>query len=433
MKLYCYTGVNPAGFRISGELLATSTEEAKADLAQINVVLLRCRAVSDRARVPSGGTDLGRGLRHFVPAVFGWPSGPPSRSLSTSVKLSSRQLLRFTRDVASLLEAGLPLTSALQQVQFASSHTQVNLFAASLQQHISEGLAFSAALRCFANTIPAEYPTVIEVAEHRGALGPELLRLAQQIESRLLFQQRMKRALAYPVIVLVLLGLLVAFLVATVIPSLGAFMRELDQEMPWHTQALINLCEWIRIQAPLTLLALVLLFVVVLVMRHLHAGFRLRSDGYLLKVPVVGSLILDWHAVQFTRDLASLSSSGIDLLSALKLVETVHSNHHLWANTCVIRLQVEEGVTLAGAMRSSGLFATDCLQLVRLAEASGNYVSALEQVKKLSTRRLTARIETIERSVGPLMMLVTGFLILWIIVSVIEPIYSSAINAGGLL
>lgn len=433
MRLYRYTGINPAGFRINGELLAASTDEASAALSQINVVLLRCRAVSTQDAVQSGVAVLTRWLQQALPAESAWPVGLRAGRPATRVALSTRQLLQFTLDVASLLEAGLPLVTALQQVQYASTNAKVNLFAARLQQYISEGFSFSTALRRFGNTVPAGYASVVEVAENRGALGPELIRLAQQMESRLLFQQRIKRAIAYPLLVLSLLGLLVAFLVSTVIPSLGDFMQELDQVMPWHTQALINLCDWLRFQAPMLLLVLVMVVVAVLLARRVHRGFRLWSDGYWLRVPVVGPLMLDWHTVQFARDLASLSSAGIDLLSALKLVEVVSFNHHLWANTRVIRLQVEEGIALQGAMRSSGLFATDCLQLVRLAEASGHYADALHQVEKLATRRLTTRIERIERSVGPLMMLVTGLLILWIIVSVIEPVYTSAINAGGLL
>lgn len=427
MKVYRYSGINPAGFRVQGELLAATVDEACLSLSQINVVPSHCAEM----RSP-----------HL--SVFAWVKNPLQQlclpacrvvlpGFGHSLRVSELQLQQFSADLASLLKAGLPLVTALEQIELANSDACINRLAFSLKLSITEGFSFSQALHQYPDAVANYYTSVIEVAESSGRLAEELAALALQIESRMQFQQRIRRAMAYPSLVLLLLALLVAFLVSVVIPSLASFMQELNQSMPWHTRMLIGLCDWLRVYAPVVLLALFVLLSGFLFLRRAHLGFRLLGDQGLLKMPIVGSLLRDWHTARFCRDLASLYGSGIDLLSALKIVEPVSINRYLQLNTLLIRRQVEEGVALAGAMRSSGLFAADCLHLMRLAEASGNYGDALQQVAALSGKRLSNRIDTIERSVGPLMMTITGLLILWIIVSVIEPIYSTAISAGGML
>ena len=434
--MYRYTGINPAGFQIRGELLAASVEATDAELLGINVVPLRCRVVSRQRIEPvlpsTPGLDV---LRHCLCRwVVGAELSRESSHHALEVfNLPTRQLQVFTEDLAHLLHAGLPLNSALEQIQHTARTSILANFASRLHQLVTEGCRFSEALQKLRGSVPEEYANVIEVAETRGELASELSRLAALMQARAQFRRRLRRAISYPLLVLCLLALLVAFLVSVVIPSLAAFMQELDQVMPWHTQALIRVCEALRTHGAWIVLFLLLLGVLFTLVRRLSQQFRLFSDGCVLRIPVIGPLLMDWHATRFSRDLAALCESGIDLLAALRIVEPVTANHYLWANTRVIRLQVEDGVGLAGAMRSSGLFAQDCLQLMRLAEVSGRYIDALQQVQKLTAQRLVARVDRIERSVGPLMMVVTGLLILWIIVSVIEPIYSSAINAGGML
>ena len=427
MKVFRYTAINPAGFRIHGELLAATVDEACVALSQINVVPLRCKVVglSHVSLLATVVMQLEALVTRYLPVV--------TLTTASPARVSEHLLQQFTADLATLLQTGLPLTSAVEQIGLANGDVRISKLAFALKLSITEGLTFSQALRQFPGVVPAYYISVIEVAESSGKLDQELAKLAAQIQSRLQFRQRIRRAMTYPSLVLLLLALLVAFLVSVVIPSLGAFMQELDQGMPWYTQMLMDLSDWLRSYAPSTVLALLFLLAATAMLRRVHAGFRLFSDQSLLRVPLLGSLLLDWHTARFCRDLASLYSTGIDLLSALKIVEPAGVNRYLQVNTLVIRRQVEEGVALAGAMRSSGLFAADCLQLMRLAEASGNYTDALQQVARLATTRLSNRIESIERSVGPLMMLVTGLLILWIIVSVIEPIYNTAISAGGVL
>ncbi len=427
MKRYRYTGVNPAGFRIHGEMLAATSDEACHALAQINITPLRCHS-GDVAGVSFSSTMVSLLRSHWLSKT-----GDIEVSHGTPSRVTEQQLQQFTADLASLLKARLPLTHALEQIGHASNSVKISKLAIGLKISISEGFAFSSALRQFPGFVPTYYSSVIEVAENSGQLDQELAKLSAQISSRLQFRQRIRRAITYPSLVLLLLGLLVAFLVSIVIPSLSEFMQELDQGLPWHTQLLIDLSGGLRQYAPVSLAIMLMLFVACYGLRRIHAGFCLHTDHCLLRLPVIGALLSDWHAARFCRDMASLYSSGIDLLAALKVVESVSGNRYLDINTSVVRRQVEEGVALAGAMRSSGLFSADCLQLMTLAEVSGSYADALDQVAVLAGNRLTHRIATIERSVGPLMMVVTGLLILWIIVSVIEPIYSTAIRAGGML
>lgn len=409
MPMYCYSGVNPAGFRIRGEMVAASVEAAERFLADINVLPIECRQLKQKP------------LR--IGYLFNW-----SKPL-----ISLLELQRLTQDIALLLKSGLPLTQALQQTQRSSNNARVVEFTRQLHQSIAEGSSFAAALRQFPAVVPIRYWRVVEVAEVSGELGGELSKLAHDLEAQRIFRQRIRGAVAYPLLVLTLLVGLIAFLVSVVIPSLGDFMRELGQVMPWHTALLVSVCDSIRQRGLYVLAAIAVCIVAMALLRVGSPRFRLLTDRYLLSLPVVGSLTREWFVVRYSRDLASLIRSGIDLLDALVMLEATSNNRFLYLNTRVVRQQVADGIALAGGMRSTGLFAADYLQLLSLAEVSGHYADALEQIDSVSDARLTRRLDVIERSVGPLMMLVTGLLILWIILSVIAPIYSSAITAGGLL
>jgi len=412
MPVYRYSGVNPAGFRVQGEMQAQSPDATLRLLSRINLLAVSCREVN---RLPTP-----------VQRIASYLSRQP-------VTLSTQELEQLTRDVAVLLHAGLPLTMALEHAGLVAGQSRVASFAHAVVAHLNEGESLSGALRRFPHALPARYCHIVEVAEASGRLPAELLRLAEQIGSRHQMQNRMRRALIYPLLVLLVLLGLVTFLVSVVIPSLAEFMLELDQSLPWHTRWLVGWCSWMRHYAPWLLLATAGLLSLLVLLRNRSGSFRLHTDRYLVTSRFPGCLIRDWFAAGFTHDLAALHGAGVALLPALNSTESLSRNRYIVLNLRLIMRQVNDGIGLAGAMRSTGLFNADCLHLILLAEKSGDYAKGLVQAEQLSGKRLMRRLEHLERAVGPVMMVVTGLLILWIIVSVVSPVYTSAITAGGVL
>jgi len=208
--------------------------------------------------------------------------------------------------------------------------------------------------------------------------------LAEQIGSRHQMQNRMRRALIYPLLVLLVLLGLVTFLVSVVIPSLAEFMLELDQSLPWHTRWLVGWCSWMRHYAPWLLLATAGLLSLLVLLRNRSGSFRLHTDRYLVTSRFPGCLIRDWFAAGFTHDLAALHGAGVALLPALNSTESLSRNRYIVLNLRLIMRQVNDGIGLAGAMRSTGLFNADCLHLILLAEKSGDYAKGLVQAEQLS-------------------------------------------------
>lgn len=399
---YHYKACNRVGSVVVGELRAADSAAAAQTLVQWNLQPLR---INQRQQ-----------------------PGPLRRLCSLSQDDVMTGLLA---DLADLLESGLALDKALEQVRL-SSQWRVTEIADELSYRINQGSSFSQAV-WRAELLDESACRLIEVAETSGVIRNGLLSVVTNRRSSREFRRRLWRVCAYPLLMIVVLLFLVVFLVLSVLPSLIDFLSGLDQPLPYSVSLVSGLTQQMSASSIVIVLSALLLPALLICLPALPEALRLYKDRFLLRVPLLGRLVVLSFRVQFSRELATFTNAGLDLVPALASIADSTRNRYIRKNTEVILNELQDGLSLAAAMRCSGLFSKPCIHVVAMGESTGDYSEPFEKLQRLNGAAISQWFDRVERRVGPVLLSIAGLLILWVVVVVISPMYQVALGVGSSL
>lgn len=405
MPIYEYKGVNAGGKNISGVLDGESLKTVKAKLRKDGIVVLEVR---------EGGAVRAARSREFS---FG------------GGRVKAGDLANATRQLATLLSSGLPLMEALNVLVDQEENQSLKGTLASVRDSVRGGSSLTDALKTNAKVFSPLYGNMVAAGEASGTLEITLDRLADFLEEQVRFRGRLAAALAYPALMTVIgIGVLF-FLFSFVLPRVVGMFEDMRQQLPFITLALLAVVNVLSRFWWLILIALGGAGWYANRYLGTPAG-REKADGWLLRMPVFGTLIRMIAVSRFTRTLGTLLQSGVPTLTALDIVQNVIGNTVLAEAVRKARESVREGESIAEPLRRSRLFPPVVVQMVSVGEKSGELEKMLLKVSDSFDRTVESRIAGLMSLVEPAIILVMGLIIGFIVIAILLPILqmSSAVR-----
>lgn len=397
MPAYRYEAVDAAGKTDRGVIEADSPKQARTHLRTRGLTPLTVDALGSAAQA-ARGTAGGFGRR-----------------------LSTQELALFTRQLASLIVAGLPLDEALGALADQAERAYVHELLAGVRAEVMGGSSLSVALMQHPRDFPDIYRALVSAGEHSGHLGLVLERLAGYIETRNTLTAKIRLAFTYPAIVTVVAFAIVIFLLSYVVPQVVSVFANTKQKLPMLTVVMLALSDFVR---QWWWAALIVLGLAVLAIRALlrQPGVRLEWHRWLLTAPLAGKLIRGYNTARFASTLAILVSAGVPILRSLQAAGETLGNEALRANVDDATTRVREGSSLARALAAQNQFPPVLVHLIRSGEATGNLPSMLERAAQGEAQELERRTMFLTSLLEPLLILTMGVVVLLIVLAVLMPI-----------
>ena len=336
-------------------------------------------------------------------------------------RVSRAQLCELTRQLATLTGAGIPLVDALGTLERQLVQPALRSLLVAVRGSLAEGVGLARSLARQGGVFSTLYCALVEAGERSGRLAQVLERLAEHLEQVQRQQHKARTALIYPAVLMGVSLAVVIGLMTFVVPKLIEQFAHAGQSLPWITTLLIGISNTLVLLGPWLLGAAVLSVVLgKLLLRKPH--WCLRRDDLLLRLPQVGVLLQVLESARLSRSLAILVGSGVPLLEALQVATATVNNRRIRLALERVGSEVKGGVSLHRALEASGHFPPLLLNMVASGEASGTLPDMLERVADNQERGFARQVDTAMALFEPLMILVMGGVLLFIVMAVLLPI-----------
>jgi len=327
----------------------------------------------------------------------------------------------WTRQLAGLVGAGLPLERALNTLsQEAETPRQRDLVSA-LREEVNAGATFAKALAQHPREFSAIYLAVIAAGEQSGHLDMVLESLADDLQTQQALRNKLLAATLYPSIVSVVALLIVFFLLTYVVPQVAQVFSSNQQALPWLTTFMLGLSALVQ---ALWLWVLLLLVVGVWILRLAlrQSDFRLRFDAAWLQLPLIGRLSRGYNAARFASTLAMLAAAGVPILKALQAASDTLSNAAMRRDAQEAYTMVREGAPLASALAQHTRFPRLLVMFARLGEQTGTLPTMLQRTAQQLGEEVQRRAMQLATILEPLLIVVMGAVVMLIVLAVMLPI-----------
>lgn len=398
MAAFEYLALDPRGRQQKGLIEADSPRQARQLLRDKQWAPLEVKPARAREDSTRPGLSFGRGL-------------------------SARDLALLTRQLATLVQAALPIEEALRATAAQSSSAKIKSMLLAVRARVMEGHSLAAALREYPSAFPELYRATVSAGEHAGHLGLVLDQLADYTDQRQQSRQKIQLALLYPVILLVASLAIVSLLLGYVVPDVVKVFVNTGQELPALTRGLIAASNLVKSWGWLIVLVLV---AGVLGLRAAlrDTAFRRRWDALLLRLPLVGRLSRATNTARFASTLAILTRSGVPLVEALSIAAAVIANLRIRERVVEAAQKVREGTSLTRALEATGEFPPMMLHMIASGEKSGELDQMLARTARNQENDLAAQIALLVGLFEPFMLVFMGAVVLVIVLAILMPILS---------
>ena len=398
MPAFRYEAVDAGGATKKGVVNADSPRAARADLRVQGLTPLNVEAIA--AQVDASGATRSRGFGE---------------------RLSSVELALFTRQMASLLEAGLPLEQAFTALLEQAEKPYLRDLIASIRAEVMGGIAFSDALSHHPRDFDQIYRGLVSSGEQIGQLARVLSRLADYIERRNALVQKVRLAFTYPAIVTVVAFAIVIFLLTYVVPQIVSVFANTKQKLPVLTVIMLAVSDFMRAYGILLGAALIAAWFAW--RRALqNPALKRRWHTWLLTAPVYGKFERSLNTARFASTLAITTGSGVPILRALDTSRDTLSNVAMRELVEQATASVREGISLARALSVQKHFPPMLVHMIRAGEITGELPAMLERAANSQQADLERRTLTIAGLLEPVLILAMGLVVLLIVLAVLMPI-----------
>ncbi len=396
MPAYTFEALDPQGKARTGVLEAENAKAARSQLRSQGLVPLGVTALA--ASVQTAGASR-------------W-----SRRVFNSTGLAV-----WTRQLAGLVGAGLPLERALTALADEANSPAQRDLVAHLRAEVNAGSPFARALASAPREFEDVYRAVVAAGEQSGALGAVLERLADDLEERQALRAKLLGAALYPAIVSLIAFVIVIFLVTYVVPQVAGVFTSNKRALPWLTTAMLGLSAFVRQWGWLLALAAAA-GAVALGYALRNEGFRQRFDAGMLNVPLIGRVARGYNAARFAGTLAMLANAGVPILKALQAAAETLANRALRADALDALVQVREGAPLASALAAKKRFPGLLAMFARLGEQTGQLPQMLDRAARQLNGEVQRRAMALATILEPLLIVVMGLVVMLIVLAVLLPI-----------
>jgi len=399
LAVYEYKGVTASGKSVSGIIDADSPRFARQKLRSDGI--FPTEVVQERAQKGRLSQDVS--LQNLFQTI------------------GLRDISVVTRQLATLLKAGLPLVASLNALADQVDNPKLKKIITQIRERVNEGSSLAVALEEFPKVFPDLYVNMVSAGEASGALELVLFRLAEYLEGQVRIRNRIRGALIYPAVMTAVgIGVL-AILFTFVVPKFVSIFEELEQTLPLPTVILIALSDFVRSYWYLMLLLTGVTLYVLARYRQTPKGRELY-DRFLLRIPVFGRLIMLGIVIRFTRTLSTLLSSGVSLLKAMDILTAV-VNNSVFANAIAsARTSVTEGASLSQPLKQSGIFPPIVIHMIASGEQSGELEEMLAKVAEIYEEEADTLASTLMSLLEPVLILGMAMVVAFIVISILLPL-----------
>lgn len=397
-RRYAYDGVARGGKRAQGEVEATSRDEARRLMLKQGVVVRRLQSVGKR----------------FAGARLGLAA-----------------VARITRQAAVMLSAGLPLVESLNLLAEGARKDAEREILQSLAREVAAGTSVADAMNAYPKSFDSLYRGLVAAGEQSGTFDTMLLRVAEMLERTLALRAKIRKALVYPVIVVVVAMLVMAVMLIFVVPMMESVFEGFGAELPAFTQLVLNLSDTlVRIWWWLPLAGGGVWLCARWVVRKFNA-VQLLLHKMLLGMPVVGKLLRESVMARFCETLATCFAAGMPLIDALATLAPTAQNLVLTNAVRRVRESVSIGKLLHLGMQESGEFPAFAIHMVRIGEESGTLDTMLLRAARHYAESVDELADGLSEALGPVVMMVLAVIVGGLLVAMYLPIFSLGSAFGG--
>ncbi|HEY1875263.1 MAG TPA: type II secretion system inner membrane protein GspF [Steroidobacteraceae bacterium] len=344
------------------------------------------------------------------------------RSFSLMRRVSATDLALFTRQLATLVRAGLPLEESLLAVSQQTEKPRVQSIVLGVRARVMEGHTLADGFADFPRVFPEIYRATVAAGEQAGHLDGVLERLADYTENRDQLRQKVVAAMLYPIVLSVLCFAIVSALLVYVVPQVVSVFESSKAKLPVMTQLLIAVSGFLRSYGIYLLIGVVL--AVVLFRRWLrNPDARRRFHSFELRLPLVGKLARGFNTARFTRTFSILSASAVPVLEALRIAGEVVTNLPMRDAVTEAASRVREGAPIGRSLAASRLFPPMTIHLISSGESSVQLENMLERAAISQERELDGLLAALVGLLGPLLIVLMGLFVMGIVFAMLLPIF----------
>lgn len=390
---FVYKGVDRKGKKVAGETSGSSSALVKAQLTKQGI---RPTSVRKKPKPLFGGGGK---------------------------KIKPLDIAFFTRQLATMIKAGVPLVQSFDIVADGSDNLRMKELILDIRADVASGTPFAAALRKHPQYFDNLFCNLVESGEQSGALEALLDRIAIYKEKTEVLKAKIKKALTYPIAILVIAMIVTAILLIKVVPQFAETFSSFGAELPAFTLFVLGLSDAAQ---EYWLIMLGGIIAAVFIFKRLYKsslGLRKLVDRYLLKVPIIGTIMYNSILARFARTLATTFAAGVPLIDALQSVAGATGNIIYEEGVLTIRDEVSTGIQLNSSMRSSNLFPSMMLQMTAIGEESGALDGMLDKAATYHEDQVDNMVDNLTALLEPLIMAVLGVLVGGLLIAMYLPIF----------
>jgi len=399
MASFSYRAVDANGMVVEGNLEASNERAVEMQLHQSGAEMLRC---TERR-----------------PGFF-----------SRKARVSRKDLIGLCFHMEQMTRAGLPILEVLSDLRDSVKNTAFSEVTSNLIASVESGKTLSQAMAEFPQVFDKVFVSLIHVGEQSGELPDVLKKLTESLKWQDELVAKAKSVILYPAFVGVVVIGVMLFMMLYVVPQMVDFIREMGQELPIHTRALIAFSNfltghwWWAVPLPGVLVLLIK------IEARRNAKFRFVVDGWKLKVWYVGPILTQIVLSRFASYFALCYSSGLDVLASLRISEDIVGNAVVRRAIQDISSEINDGKAFSDSIESTKMFPPLVVRMVRLGESTGLLDDALANVSYFYDREVTESIDKLKAMIEPAMTVILGAIMAWIMLSVLGPIYETISSIG---
>lgn len=389
---FAYHGINRRGRKVTGELSSRSMALAKAQLQKQGIMVTKIKR-------------------------------KPTPLFEVKKRIKTLDIAIFVRQLATMIKAGVPLVQSFEIVAESVDNRRMKLLILDIKSEVECGTPFASALRQHPQHFDNLCCSLIESGERSGTLETMLNRVAAYKEKSELLKAKIKKAVKYPIAVIIVAFIVTMILLIKVVPVFSDLFSSSGSELPAFTQLVVAISEWIRNWWYLLLMVLILTPIGFLHTKKHNQKFRHQLDRLVLKLPIIGTITYHAIVARFSRTLATTFAAGVPLIDALGSTAGATNNIVFYDAIQQVKEDVLSGQQLHFSMRSTALFPNMAIQLVSIGEESGSLDDMLEKVATYYENEVDNAIDGLTSLMEPVIMVILGIIIGGLVIAMYLPIF----------
>lgn len=404
MPNFKYEAKNFGGKTVTGTIAGQSQDAVIGELRKRNLIVLSVKS--------AGGSSPGDGA---IKGAF--TDANPNR-----YRPKGDELVVFTRQLATMVGAGIPLLEALEILQEQAERAGFAAVLDGVVESIRGGSDLSASMDKFPRSFTNIYVAMIRAGEASGQLDDILVRLAEYMEASLKLKRDIRAAMTYPVVSLVLVLGITMFLMLGIVPKFRDVFQSMEIDLPKLTEGVLVCAEWMTDNLVTMVLVVVAMVIGIRVYARSKTG-AYHMDWFMLAVPVFGPLFRKVALSRFAKTFATLVKSGVPILGALEIVSATAGNQVISKVVDEARESVRQGDTLSEPLSKSRHFPPMVTKMIGIGERSGALENLLEKISEFYDDQVSAAVKSLTSLIEPIMIGIMGFLVGTIVLAVFLPIF----------